>query len=431
MKRFLFFAAFAAAALVSCNKAEVETPKTVSESSRTVEFVTENFYSFDTKAAMAASSHIGIYATAPAEGGVNADYTVGAMPTAEPAVNGTLTGSAIKWGVEQVGTATTSTFFAIYPYENEADRNNFDEDTDIAYTITDASSDAGSLEYARDFMVARTVQSPGADVENPNKVTFNFTHPFAMLRYVITNTSDDAIRDVKISGVHTSGNLAFATAAITPSGDAQTAFQLAQESVVDNVLTFYVVIVPEENINPTITISTWSGATSSFSLSASRDFVAGKKYTAAITYNHTHTVVTSNRTAVADFTVSEWAEENVTAGVEAGYSSDNDNWPVVRGEGITGSSWDGGLPMSCIGQNSYRKVITLEGDGTHAFKVYKASGLWYGVYSTQTVDDWSKVVTTTGASPNVTLTGDADDTFTVYYYSDNNEIWFKAGDVTR
>ena len=278
---------------------------------------------------------------------------------------------------------------------------------------------------------ATILQSPGADVENPNKVTFNFTHPFAMLRYVITNTSDDAIRDVKISGVHTSGNLAFATAAITPSGDAQTAFQLAQESVVDNVLTFYVVIVPEENINPTITISTWSGATSSFSLSASRDFVAGKKYTAAITYNHTHTVVTSNRTAVADFTVSEWAEENVTAGVEAGYSSDNDNWPVVRGEGITGSSWDGGLPMSCIGQNSYRKVITLEGDGTHAFKVYKASGLWYGVYSTQTVDDWSKVVTTTGASPNVTLTGDADDTFTVYYYSDNNEIWFKAGDVTR
>ena len=437
MKRYFFLAAIAAAAFVSCDKADVETPN-VPESSRIVKFTTQNLYSFDTKAALAVSGHVAIYAGAPINV-KNADYTVASMPTAEPAAAGTLTGDAILWGIEQIGTNTDTKFFAMYPYAVSDDRNAFDAEHPLPYSI-DASAESEA--YAKDFLVDVVDQHPGADVEHPNTVSFALEHPFVLLRYVITNASDDTIKKVEISGVHKDGTLAYATAAVTPTGEAiaaNAAREMPLESEEGNVKTFYSVIMPESvAINPTIKITTWGGCTSTYSLSAAQTFLAGKSYTASITYSNTHTAVTSNRTMTADFDVEPWsAASNPTVGDQANYDDNADNWPIIKGVGISGCSWDGGLAMTCVGDNSYRKVITLSGDGAHEFKVYKASGtgVWYGFSSTETVDGWTKIVTTTGDAANVSITGDADATFTIYYYekdnSDPHEIWVKAGDVTR
>lgn len=423
MKKSIILVVAAGAALLACNKNEAISTSRVSDQDRVVKFEMTKLYSFDTKAAIGVNSAVAIYADNLANAS-NVSYTVSAMPTAPSAV-GTLSGDAIKWGIEQMGTATSTKFFAMYPYASSEARNAFSTSTPLAYTIDDE-------EYARDFMVDVVDQYPGSDVENPNPVTFNLEHPFAMLRYVITNSSDDAIRFVKIHGVHKTGNLAYGTAAVTATGDALnagTAAELSSESEAGNVYTYYSVIVPESSINPVITITTWTGATSTYALSAAQDFVAGKKYTASITYDHTHGVATSNRTVVAGFNITDWNAEDVTAGSESGYTVDTSNWPILKGTGF-GSSWESGLRMSCVGENSFRKVITKSGDVQ--FKVYMESGAWYGFDSTETVDGWTKISTSTnGSAGNITLSGDNGTSYTIYYYSDSHEIWYKSGDVTR
>ncbi|MBR6456997.1 MAG: fimbrillin family protein [Bacteroidales bacterium] len=431
----LFVAILAAAAvLAACNKTEVKTP--VSDEARVVKFGVTNFYSFETKAALAVSGHVAIYAGAPINA-LNCDYTVATMPTAEPAAAGTLNGTAIKWGVEQMGTDTDTKFFAMYPYENVTARDNFDQSHALTYEI---EATAESEAYAKDFLVDVVDQHPGADVEHPNTVTFNLHHPFAMLRYVITNTSDDAIRKVEIYGVHKTGTLAYPTAAVTPSGDAIASGsprEMVLESTVDNVKTFYSVIMPESAaINPTIKVTTWGGCTSTYSLSAAQTFLAGKTYTAAITYSNVHTAVTSNRNLTATFDVTDWsAAAAPTVGAQAGYDGNEGNWPFLKGEGF-GSSWEEGVPMTCYGENSFKKVLTMTGDGE--FKVYKSTGpVWQGVGSTvNNVEDtgWTKVVLSTdGLAANIAVTATSGKKCTVHYYPDASEgageVWFKVDDA--
>ena len=426
MKKIFVAILAAAAVLTACNKAEIKTP--VSDEARVVKFGVTNFYSFETKAALAASSHVAIYAGAPINV-KNADYTVATMPTAEPAAAGTLNGSSILWGVEQMGTDTDTKFFAMYPYENVTARDNFDLSHALTYEI---EATVASEEYARDFLVDVVDQHPGADVENPNPVIFNLHHPFAMLRYVITNTSDDAIRKVEIYGVHKTGNLAYPTAAVTPSGDAIASGsprEMVLESTVDNVKTFYSVIMPESAaINPTIKVTTWGGCTCTYSLSADQTFLAGKTYTASITYNNIHTAVTSNRTMEATFNVTDWsAADAPTVGSQTGYDDNSANWPLVKGQGFTGASWDTGLPMTCVYENSFYKVLDMTGDGE--FKIYKSGGpTWLGVEATETVDGWTKVtLSSTDGKPNISVSATNGQKCSVYYYTDSGEVWFKVG----
>ena len=419
MKKLVLALAVVTAALCACTKAENLT--SVSDEARVVKFSMGNFYSFNTRAAIAQNAHVAVYASAPINMS-NQDYTVSAMPTAEPAAAGTLAGSSIMWGVEQIGTNTASKFFAMYPRENIADRNNFSTSNDLAYDIANASDEA----YAKDFLVDVVEQAPGADVEHPNPVSFALEHPFAMLKYVITNTSDDAIMKVEIYGVHKTGDLAYNTAAITPTGDALTDATLREmplESAENNVYTYYSVIIPENSINPTIKITTYGGCTSTYSLTAAQNFVAGKIYSAVIAYSNTHSATTSNRTMTASFTVADWENENVTAGAQTNYNGNEEYWPILRGEGFEGASWDTGTPMTCVGENSFRAVITLTEDAE--IKVFiPHNNNWCGGSATETVDTWTKV--TTGGS-NVAITGNNGDICTIYFYSDNSEIWYKVG----
>lgn len=424
MKKILAAVLAAAAVFAACSKNEAvqENPE-----ARVVKFGVTNFYSFETKTAIAASSHVAVYAGAPINV-KNADYTVASMPTADPAAAGSLSGSSILWGVEQIGTETNTAFFAMYPYASSDERNAFGEGETLTYTI-DASSD--SEEYAKDFLVDVVEQNPGTDVENPNTVTFNLEHPFVLLRYVITNASDDAIRKVEIYGVRKAGTIAYETAVATPTGDALEAAdarEMIAESVDGNVLTYYSVIMPESSaINPTIKVTTWGGCTSVYQLSAAQAFVAGKKYTASITYSNVHTAVTANRGMSATFEVEDWTAQEVTAGSQTNYDDNSANWPFVKGSGFTGASWDTGLAMSCTGENTFRKVLTMSGDGE--FKIYKDGPVWLGVDATDTVDGWTKITLSgVDGKPNIAVAADDGDKCTVYYYTDSAEVWYKVGD---
>ena len=438
MKKLVFALAVVAAALCACTKAE--NPTSVSDEARVVKFSMGNFYSFNTRAAIAADTHVAIYAGDPINM-LNQDYTVSAMPVANPATAGTLSGSSILWGVEQIGTINATKFFAMYPYQNEGDRNMFSATNDLNYVIT---NDANSEEYARDFLVDQQDVAPGLDDEHPNTVSFNLHHPFAMLRYVITNSSDDAIRKVEIYGVHKSGTLAYNTAEMTATGDALTDQNLVEmplEGSEGNVFTYYSVIFPENSINPTIKVTTWGGCTCTYQLSAAQAFVAGKTYTASITYSNTHNKANSNRTVTANFTVTDWeaADSNPSVGGQTGFDGNDHAWPYIKGANINGvEDWTGFVPMTCIGENSYRKVITLKAGETSAeIKIYKENGTWYGKSSIDTYEGWNKVITTTeGGADNITVTAEsAGGSVTIYYYvhenSDPHEVWWKAGDVTR
>ena len=435
MKKIFVAILAAAAVLTACNKAEIKTP--VSDEARVVKFGVTNFYNFETKAALAASSHVAIYAGAPINV-KNADYTVATMPTAEPAAAGTLSGSSILWGVQQMGTATNTKFFAMYPYAVSEDRNAFDAEHALPYAI-DASAE--SEVYAKDFLVDVVDQNPGADVEHPNTVTFNLEHPFVLLRYVITNTSpDDVIRKVEIYGVRKAGIIDYATAAATPTGDAiaaGSAREMILESEEGNVKTFYSVIMPESvTINPTIKVTTWGGCTSTYALSAAQTFVAGKSYTASITYtNDPHVAVTSNRTMTAEFNVTDWSAASApTVGAQENYDANNGNWPFLRGTGF-GSSWDDGLAMTCYGSNCYRKVLNMTGNGE--YKVYKSTGaVWQGVGSTDTSvgEGWTKVILSAdGGAANISVTATSGQKCTVHYYPDASagagEVWYKVDDT--
>ena len=436
MKKLVLALAVAAAALCACTKAETLT--SVNDEARIVKFSMGNFYSFNTRAAIAASTHVGIYASSPI-GAYNQDYTVGSMPTAEPAAAGTLTGNSILWGAQQIGTDTPSKFFAIYPYASSDERNAFDAEHPIPYAI---QATAESEEYAKDFLVDVVDQYPGNDEENPNTVSFNLHHPFAMLRYAITNSSDDVIRKVEIYGVHKTGNLAYNTAAVTATGDALTALTLVEmpkESEVGSLSTYYSVIIPEASINPTIKITTWGGCTCTYQLSEAQEFQAGKTYTASITYSNTHSKNNSNRNLTATFNVTDWtaAATNPTAGDQTGFNGNDNEWPYIKGANIDGvDDWSGYVPMACIGENSYRKVIQLKaGETTANIKIYKDNGTWYGLGSADTYEGWNKITTSIdGGAANITVTAEsAGGKVTIYYYigDPNHEVWWKAGDVTR
>ena len=117
MKKVLFTVLAAAATLAACNKAEVATP-VANDEARVVKFETKNLYSFDTKtgSAFAANGQVALYAGAPIYS-YHQPYTIGTITDHA----GSLTGTTIKWGAEQLGTNNATDFLALYPYEANYD----------------------------------------------------------------------------------------------------------------------------------------------------------------------------------------------------------------------------------------------------------------------------------------------------------------------
>ena len=440
MKKILFVLCAAAATLVACNKAEVAAP-VANDDARVVKFSTRNLYSFETKAAMAANSQVSIFAGAP----INANnqlYTVGTMPDGD--TPGSLTGTSIKWGLEQMGTSTESPFYAIYPYYETRTLNTT---TPLSWPITTAAN----VEEAMDVLVAYSSQYPGDNLTSPNSVSFNFTHPFALLEYTVTNNSDDTINYIELSGVYVNGSLVMSDA-LTNKGEStgtQRLFKSGEK--------YYGVVYPETGVTPVVTIHLYSGATATYTLAGTQSFVAGSKYSASLEYSKSHNGVTSQNTVVASFTVSQnWPDVatsmgETSGGTPSGGVSDA-NWPFLKGENATlngnALNWDTGIAMKCIGANSFYAVVTLTAASAQ-IKVNDMVSKWYGWNGAPTakVDDngatteetdetkyWKKYVG--NGDGNIQLSGAVNDKFSVYFYingdnHDNSEVWVKKGEVTR
>ena len=308
MKKILFVLCAAAATLVACNKAEVATPDNTGD--RVVRFQAENLYAFETKAM---SGNVGIWAGSPINTN-NASYTIDGS---------NLTGSSILWGIEQLGTATPSYFFAKYPYGAE---DSFSHSTGLSFAIRTDSGDNKTEDVASalNYMVAGVKAAPGTG-ESPATVAFNFKHPFAKLVYKVTNTSDDNIRCATISGAAWAGTIDYAeteaaapqvlTVTATPSAtrtdgtEANNAYMNGGEwDETENAFVFYTITLPVASLSPSITIFMHSGAKYTYNVSSPINAEAGKIYTATInidgTNNHSH--ITNNRVVTASFSETDW-----------------------------------------------------------------------------------------------------------------------------
>ena len=431
MKKILFALCTAAVTMVACNKAEVAAP-IANDDARVVKFETQNLYSFDTKAAMAAESRVSIFAGAPINVS-NANYTVSSMPGV--GTSGELTGSAIQWGLEQMGTSTTSPFFAIYPYYSPREFT----DNRLNWPITTAAN----VEEAKDVLVAYAEAAPGvgeAKMENPDKVSLSFTHPFALLEYTITNNSDDGISRVEVSGVNQDGYLYF-NSGLTTLQNADETFKEKGTQVMakgdGNV--YYAVIYPAHSISPVVTIHLFSGASVTYTPASATDISAGTKYTASIAYNNTHTPTTSNRTTGYSFSATTaWTdaegESNIKTPDAGPVSGDpGTGWPVIKGENFTindvACDWNTGIVMKCVASNLYRAEIKLTANAQ--FKIY--NGSWFGAANpgSYTPTGSSNTWTTyhSAAGENIHYDGSAGTVVTVFFnpYDETGKVFVLAG----
>lgn len=384
MKKIFIAVLAVAAALTACNKAEIQAP--VSDASRVVKFTADNFYTFETKAAME-SGTVGIWAGAPINAN-NQTYTISGS---------NLTGNSILWGIEQAGTTTPSYFFAMYP---RVDGASFTHGTGYSYAIRVDSGDnkTADIATAEEFMVAATKAAPGTEA-TPATVAFSFSHPFAKIVYKVTNNSDDAIRCATIAGVYWNGTIDYVeaeatgakTVTATKSGEVTDGTEahntyLNGGDLVDGKYVFHTITMPSTGLAPVIKVFMWSGATFTFNIDGTLNAEAGKEYTANITISnsHDHGASTVGRTMTASFTATDWtagAAPTVASG--DGYSNTGiDHWGYIKGdlnEALNG--WQTDLPMKCIGNDKWEVTVTSE--ASKNFKpVMKSTSdnslTWYG-----------------------------------------------------
>ena len=410
MKKILFVLCAAAATMVACNKAEVAAP-VANDDARVVKFETQNLYSFDTKtgSAFAADRHVALYAGSPISS-YHQDYTIGTIT--EHA--GTLTGSSIKWGAEQLGTETATNFLALYPYSaDDAGQVAFSEASpNLAFNINED-------EYASYFMTAFKSQAPGTNAASPNSVALAFTHPFVKLSYSITSPADDAISEVKMYNVKRTGNIAFTTGAATATGDVIAEGSAYAVSGSDG--SYWTIIMPG-SCNPTLQVIMRSGLKYEYKLADNQVFEAGKNYTASMTISNHSAAVTSRTPITATFTEADWNNQTYSpSGNESG------DWYYVAGTVGTNKDWSEDLPMANVGNDTWRLVVDYDSTpGNKGIKIKKNKS-WDYAYGYSDAITYSGDASTNGSQGYFELTNIAGDsyniklgesgTYTIFYFT--------------
>lgn len=260
MKKLVVLAAVAAAALVSCTKAETPVANTEPQE---VHFSVANLGTYEFKSPTLAlgadgCGNVGIYAA-----------DLGANHVAATVSGSTLTPvTAIKWGV---GQTSSTTFAARYPH---ADANVSGE-----YTIPADQSAEDAFTYQANLMTAVTVASPSTE----GGVVFNFKHPFAKVVINVTNNlGGDGIASVKLTSmknVASTFNVGTMPVGITLT-DATN--DMIAYKVSDGV---YNLIVMPQSAQPNIVVTTEQGSVYTFQLGSSYAFAAGKIATTSVTLN--------------------------------------------------------------------------------------------------------------------------------------------------
>ena len=410
MKKLLTIFA-AAVALVACQKTESRLTYTP-DPSRPVEFSVQDFYSFTATKAdpIANGKHVGIYAGAPISKD-NVSFNV----TMENETSGTLAPTvtnSLLWGVGQ--TTQETKFLAVYPHETvrpllgETEAEKY-----IEYSI--ASSD--DVAYAAEFLAASALQAPGTG-ETPAKVALAFKHPFVKLVYNITNTSDDAVAAVKISGVRRNGHLLFTNGTVTPTGDAVAAdAAFALEANGEN--SYMTIVMPEATaVNPAITVEMASGAKYAYALATGVVLEAGKVYTAGIAISGSHGTEQSDRTVLGTFTVTNWS--NVDNGnLTASGSTPADKWWYLEGNidevtGTTDGNWSKHIPLKCVSATVWTVdfyYAATETDVDHGFKIRYAADAadWGEAYGKDVVIDAEQILAVGAEGDHYLVNGTSKD----------------------
>lgn len=265
MKRYLFLAALAAAAFVSCNKAEVETY--VPDTNRAVQFKFENLGVYEFKSPTLAlgadgCSTVGIYA--PDLGANNVQATVSGT-SLTPA-------STIYWGV---GQTTNSTFVARYPYYDGATVNG-------AYSIPGNQTNADDFSYHANFMSAVASANP-----DPGTVTFAFKHPFSKIVVNVTNNlGADAVASVVMKQMKLSASTLDLTA--SPANPTLEDTKTDVTACNTNTNEYSMIVMPQAATSEMdIVVTTTLGSVYTFRLTGEYTFQAGKVATANVTLNPT------------------------------------------------------------------------------------------------------------------------------------------------
>ena len=323
MKKFIFAAAIAALALVSCQKAEVQY---VPDTNSPVRFVAQNIgtYTVKSEAIEEVDQQIGVFAGAPIDRN-NVLHTVAAGKTLTSA-------TTLYWGATQTD---PTPFAAMYPYNSEVTTGT------VEYVIND-------FEHANKFMTAYVSTAKGDDVVLP------FKHPFAKLVITVDETalSNDTVKEVKVGNVSQSGT--FNLLANTVTNVTKVASPVAAEEVSGK----YVVIIYPEEVNPVIYVETFGGNTYAFQLSAAHTFNAGDVASATVTVTGGAGDAGQGGSAapatMGEFTVTEWGEE-ASAGstaADAGNTTEVSEWWYLIGS-VNGTVWNKAFALTAVADNQW------------------------------------------------------------------------------
>ncbi len=347
MKRFLFFAAFAAAALVSCNKAEVENY--VPDTANAVKFKVENLgmYSFDTKAVAIGeegTSSVGIFASELNATNVEATVAGTALTPTSP----------IYWGV---GQTSETTFCAVYPYAGGRSATTF------AYEIPADQSNVDAFTYQDNLITAVTSAKP-----SDAAVAFTFKHPFAKMVININNKNagGDVVSTVVVEGLKGSTqidvttvpatvDLADATSVVTP---------YAVSAATQATLQYALVFAPQE-ATPAIVVTTALGSVYRFNLSAAYTFEAGKVASTSLTLEPVGgggSGITQTAVENISFTADPWGAET-NASSTNGETTYGDYWyaiGTIYGTDNTIGAWSNDFPMTYNADGSWAITINYD-----------------------------------------------------------------------
>lgn len=340
MKRIFFIAVLAAAAFVSCQKAETEATYEPGESP--IRFTTNlNYYTVKAAVEENVLSDVKVIAGAPI------NQTVTGTPGA-----GTMTVSpTLYWGA---GQTVATKFIAITGGITEAVVENYNV-----------------LEYGYNYEYCAKLMSAVDTVEPEETVDLSFQHIFSKLVINITNNlGADVVSTVNISNIASVGTVNFETRAVTITGPYTTNCNAYAET--DN--SKYVVAILPQTATPTITVTTSLGATYTFVASSAFNFQGAKVATIDLTLT-AGSSAGSGLTSVGSMTidVTDWAAD-ATEFAGDGETNLSDNYWYIEGT-VNDTEWGTAFPMQLTATNVWEADFTYQkGAGNEGFKLHKTTG---------------------------------------------------------
>ena len=431
MKRYLFLAALAAAAFVSCNKAEESINVTEQQD---VRFSVANLGTYEFKSPTVAigetgTATVGIYAADLGANHVEAD------------VDGTslVPKTAIKWGVGQ--TSSTS-FAARYPYANANASGEY---------VMDNNQSGDAFTYQANLMTAVIVASPST----VGGVVFDFKHPFSQVVINVTNNlGGDAVESVQLTGMKckaTTFDVSTMPVSITLSEAVADTKDMTAYRAGESV---YKLIVFPQSARPNIVVTTDQGSVYTFQLAATYSFEAGKTATTSVTLNPVggSTGAGVQQSVSFGFTTVNWADAASNPTNSETSKTLGNYWHVIgcvyddAHKNITTTpAWNFDYPMALGSDGKWSVTINYDEAMSNNGKGLKLRRFTNGVtgddrwttqfgFQTGTADDWTLAsgdtyVDLSGASnsKNIRLASKGQWTLVL---DDNDLTATRLGDVT-